>query len=186
MKKYYAAMIVGWLCLVLSFAYVDDQARKSQEEIDKAIPITAQAHYEPITYISERNYTQPEPIQTEEEVVETVLTDEEIEMIARLTYAEAGNQEEEGIRLVIDAVLNRVDHPRFPSSVKDVIWQPYQFSPMWNGGYNAAILRDDILDLVRQEAKKRTDHDVIFFNAVGYSYGTPLFKIGAHYFSSYE
>ena len=188
MKKYYAAMMFGWLCVIISFAYMDDQVRKeaaAANEYEIIEPITAQA-YQPEPKVI---FESPKPIEPEvvERTIETPLTDEEIDMIARLTYAEAGNQGEEGIRLVIDTILNRVDHPRFPSRVSDVIWQRYQFSPMWNGGYNAAIIRDDIRALVCEELYGRVNYDVIFFTAGGYGmYGKPLFQVGNHYFCSYE
>ena len=186
MKKFCIAACVGWMALLFVCIYGDSEARnayKESEPVDEPTVITQSSYIlEPVTFTP----IYPEPVEKEEEVFETILTEEEIDMIARLTYAEAGNQEEEGIRLVIDTILNRVDHPRFPSTVWDVIYQPRQFSPMWNGSYNVAPIRDDIRKLVVEEAKERSNHDVIFFNAIGYSYGRSLFKVGDHYFSSYE
>lgn len=116
-----------------------------------------------------------------------ILTEDEIVMIAKLTIAEAGNQSNIGKRLVIDTVLNRVDSPYFPNTVEEVIYQKYQFSPVWNGGIDKYDPSNDILNLVREEANKRTNYDVIFFASNGYSpYGVPLFQVEDHYFSKYE
>lgn len=116
------------------------------------------------------------------------LTEEEIELIALVTMAEAEGESEYGKRLVIDTVLNRVDHEwsGWPDSVEGVIYQKSQFTSMWNGRVNRCYVRDDIVQLVREELENRTNTEVVFFMMGGYSrYGTPEFQEGVHYFSSY-
>lgn len=116
------------------------------------------------------------------------LTEEEIELIALVTMAEAEGESEYGKRLVIDTILNRVDHEwsGWPDSVEGVIYQNNQFTSMWNGRVNRCYVREDIVQLVREELENRTNSDVVFFMMGNYSrYGTPLFKEGVHYFSSY-
>ena len=116
------------------------------------------------------------------------LTEEEINLIALVTMAEAEGESEYGKRLVIDTILNRVDHDwsGWPDTVKGVIYQKHQFTSMWNGRVNRCYVRDDIVQLVREELKNRTNTEVVFFMMGGYSkYGTPEFKEGVHYFSSY-
>ena len=114
-------------------------------------------------------------------------TDEEIYLIALVTLAEAEGECEEGKRLVIDTILNRVDSPHFPNTVEEVIYQPYQFSSMWNDRYTRVTVTDDICDLVREEIYHRLNTEVIFFTANQYGmYGTPMFQVENHYFSSYE
>lgn len=118
---------------------------------------------------------------------ESPFTDEEISLIALLTMAEAEGESEEGKRLVIDTVLNRVDHARFPDTVTEVIYQPSQFSSMWNGRVDRCYVDEDICELVREEIEQRNNTEVIFFTAGDYGkYGTPMFSVGNHYFSSYE
>ena len=124
-----------------------------------------------------------EPIVEEEEI----LTKEEIDLIALVTMAEAEGECEYGKRLVIDTILNRVDDKHFPGTVYDVIYQPNQFSAMWNGRVDRCYVMDDVVELVKQELKNRSNTDVIFFMAGGYSkYGKPLFQVDHHYFSSYN
>lgn len=62
-----------------------------------------------------------EPTLTEPE---TDISDEDVALIALMTMTEAEGEPEEGQRLVIDSVLNRVDDPHFPDTIYDVIWQP--------------------------------------------------------------
>lgn len=116
------------------------------------------------------------------------LTQEEIELIALVTMAEAEGESEYGKRLVIDTILNRVDHEwsYWPDSVEGVIYQKNQFTSMWNGRVNRCYVREDIVELVREELENRTNTEVVYFMMGGYSrYGTPEFKEGVHYFSSY-
>lgn len=124
----------------------------------------------------------PEPI--EEDLYS--LTDEEIDLLALVTMAEAEGEPEKGKRLVIDTILNRVDHEHFPDTVYDVIYQPKAFTSMWTSRVKRCYVRDDIRQLVIEELENRTNEDVIFFRTDHYhSYGTELFKEGKHYFSKY-
>ena len=115
------------------------------------------------------------------------LTQEEIDLIALVTMGEAEGETELGKRLVIDTILNRVDHPAFPNTVYDVIYQPNQFSVMWNSRINRCYVMPEIVELVKEELLERTNYDCVFFVAGGYGmYGEPLFKECCHYFSSYN
>ena len=115
------------------------------------------------------------------------LTQEEIDLIALVTMGEAEGETELGKRLVIDTILNRVDHPSFPNTVYDVIYQPNQFSVMWNSRINRCYVMPEIVELVKEELLERTNYDCVFFVAGGYGmYGKPLFKECCHYFSSYN
>lgn len=127
--------------------------------------------------------------ETTKEIVKSTydFTEEEIALIAKLTIAEAGNQSDYGKRLVIDTVLNRMDSPYFPDTVEGVIFQKYQFSPVWNGGIDKYVPDEHIIDLVKEEINDRTNSEVIFFTAGKYGpYGIPLFQVEDHYFSKYE
>ena len=116
----------------------------------------------------------------------TTMSNEEIELIALVTMAEAEGEPEEGKRLVIDTILNRVDHKSFPNTVSDVIYQKDQFTSMWNGRLNSCYASDDICKLVKEDVESRKDSNVIFFRTSRYSdYGSPMFQVGHHYFSSY-
>jgi N-acetylmuramoyl-L-alanine amidase len=53
-----------------------------------------------------------------------------------LVRAEAEGEPYAGKVAVAIVVLNRVDHPQFPNSIKEVIYQPRQFTPVSNGTIN--------------------------------------------------
>lgn len=125
----------------------------------------------------------PEP----EATPEYPLTQEEIELIALVTMAEAEGETELGQRLVIDTILNRVDDSHFPDTVTDVIYYPNAFSSMRNGRVDRCYVKEEIVELVKEELLKRTNYDCVFFTAGAYSsYGVPMFQECCHYFSSYN
>lgn len=114
-------------------------------------------------------------------------TEEEIELIALITMAEAEGESEYGKRLVIDTIINRVNSEYFPDTVDEVIYQPYQFESAWNGRVDRCYVDEDICQLVREEMEELTDTYTYFFCAGGYSeYGVPMYQVGNHYFSTYE
>ena len=58
-----------------------------------------------------------------------LLSYEDREAIGRVTYAEAGNQGEEGIAAVIFTILNRLNSGQFGSSVQSIVDARNQFEP---------------------------------------------------------
>ena len=111
------------------------------------------------------------------------LTNEEIELLARLIHAEAGNQDEIGKRLVADVVLNRMDAKNI--SVHDVIYAINQFStaPYLYSSFNTPT--EDEYQIARQESINRYNSKVGYFKRYSYHpYGEPAFVHGAHYFSN--
>lgn len=126
-----------------------------------------------------------EVVATEPEVPS--VSQEEIELIALCVMAEAEGECEYGQRLVIDVILNRVDDPHFPDTICDVIYQKNQFAGMYGDRITRCYVKDELVQLVREELENRTDYDVVFFRTGHYhSYGVPKFQVGAHYFSSYD
>jgi N-acetylmuramoyl-L-alanine amidase len=115
------------------------------------------------------------------------ISQEEIELIALVTMAEAEGETELGQRLVIDTILNRVDDSHFPDNITDVIFQPNQFTSMWNGRVDRCYVKEELVELVKEELLERTNYECVFFTAGGYSdYGVPMFQECCHYFSSYD
>ena len=109
----------------------------------------------------------------------------DINLMARMVQAEAGGQPDDGQRLVIDCVLNRMESEYFPDTVSEVINAPGQFEVVANGAIRKAKPTDAIYELIRQERKQRTNNEVIYFTAGGFNpSGEPWQKVGDHYFST--
>lgn len=116
-----------------------------------------------------------------EEVTEAVsrtVSDYERRLIAQVVYAEAGNQDLTGKRLVAACILNRVDSGLWPNTIEEVIFQPNQFTTWYRGISDECYLAVDL------ELQERSDTKVIFFCSSGYSYyGRPAFRHQDHWFS---
>lgn len=133
----------------------------------------------------------PEPPNTAERIMKNVessikdmaeLTDEDIDYLARVVYAEAGNQGLYGQQLVVDVILNRVDSPRFPNDLISVLNQPCQFSVVGSGAIWTKTPTEETYEAIMLELKERQDYDILFFCAGGYN-GNPAYKYKDHYFS---
>ena len=192
MKKYILILVAAFMSVAfLACARVElkqESCITNGLKIEFEIPVntTAIAYEKPINmdYVDE---IPEQPVYIRNDIPETKMSEEDIELIALLTMAEAEGECEEGKRLVIDTILNRMDSEYFPDTAYDVIYQPYHFSSMWNGRAERCEVREDICQLVREELECRYNSEVIFFNAYDYSdYGVPMFQVGNHYFSSYN
>lgn len=107
-----------------------------------------------------------------------------LELLAICVMAEAEGESELGKRLVIDTILNRVDHPEFPDNIWDVITVPYAFTSYWNGRMDRVEPTTEIFRLVTEELESRTNNQVLYFNSEKWpDYGNPILREGNHYFS---
>ena len=123
----------------------------------------------------------------QEEIAEEIV-EGELELLAQLIEAEAGNQDELGKRYVADVVLNRVDSDLFPNTIEEVIYQDNQFSVIFDGAFEKAgwHISDESFRVSKEEYDgPRKNYDILYFTSGQYnSSGTPSFKHGAHYFST--
>lgn len=179
------------LCLVIVLRVVASPTNSDEE----VIPTVRAVEVEPLILTQTMVRYQAPAIESEpmiplepiEEVWPYPITQEEIDLIALVTMAEAEGETELGKRLVIDTILNRMDDPHFPDTVHDVIYYPNAFSVMWNGRIDRCYVMPEIVELVKEELLNRTNNECVFFMAGGYSkYGEPMFQECCHYFSSYD
>lgn len=122
-------------------------------------------------------------ISTQEELEEEFYYDS-LEAMALCVMAEAGGECDQGIRLVVDTILNRVDSDEFPDSIWGVIYQPYAFSCVGNGMIDRVEPTETVFRIIVEELENRTDYKPLYFRTERYAdYGKPLYKVGNHYFS---
>lgn len=110
----------------------------------------------------------------------------ELQLLACVVYAEAGNQDMTGKRLVAGTILNRVDSAAYPNTISEVVYQPGQFSCVKDGNLDKAFwnVTDDCFRAVTAELAQRTDNSILYFTAGGFGqYGTPAYQYGGHWFS---
>ena len=117
---------------------------------------------------------QPDP-EAEESGVATNITDsvslpfsdEELNILYRIAWAEARGEDDKGLILVVNVIMNRVNSPRFPNTIREVVFQPRQFSPIINGAFDRATPDLRIKDAVHR-ALRGEDHSrgALFFRAI--------------------
>lgn len=184
LKRIVQSMTLMFCTAMLIFTNIE-AAEPVQETKPVEIVVEKQEIPVEVPKVQERTIDIPE-LEVIEEPVEPLMSNEDIELIALVTMAEAEGEPEEGKRLVIDTILNRVDSEHFPDTVKEVVYQKNQFTSMWNGRVDRCYVNEDICQLVREELQERTNHETVFFMVGKFGkYGEPLFQVGNHYFSSY-
>lgn len=125
-------------------------------------------------------------VKEEEEPTAEELWYDDLSLLAQVVEAEAGNQDLQGKRLVVDVVLNRVDSPKFPNSIPEVIYQKKQFSCLYDGNFERAgwHISDESFEAVRLEAIEgnRIDSGILYFSTRPVN-GKNHWKYQDHWFS---
>lgn len=87
----------------------------------------------------------PESLPNEGVSHELLFTEEDVAMVAKTLYGECRGCSAEEQAQIVWCILNRVDDPRFPDTISDVITQPYQFH-----GYSSGFpVWDSLADVAR-------------------------------------
>ena len=169
--------------LLLIFVTAITTTRPVSSSVQDIQPIIETQIIEP-----EYKYLHATKNDTQDEIRTEILYGE-LELLAQLVQAEAGNQDELGKRYVADCVLNRIEDKSFPDRIDKVIYQsnPIQFSCTTDGHFNEAAwtVTEDCFEIALEEYIDRTDENIVYFRANRYSdSGHPAFKHGDHYFST--
>jgi len=95
------------------------------------------------------------------------VTEDELEILYRITQAEAGGEDIKGRILVVNVIMNRVHSSSFPGTIKEVIFQENQFEPTRNGAFDRAVPSPGTKEAVHM-ALSGTDYSkgTLFFNAI--------------------
>ena len=175
---------VGHIQSVKNWEKVESEWVKEQIAADRAYEAEVAAERERWEQIEQAGSI-PVTNLTEEDIKEMDYWGE-LELLAAVVEAEAGNQDMIGKRLVVDVVLNRVDSPLFPDTITEVLEQPGQFTTMWNGAVEDAgyhMQQDDYDAVMMEVTGKRLDYDIYFFTAGEYNASCkPAYIHGDHYF----
>lgn len=112
---------------------------------------------------------------------------EDAQILMKIAQSEAGNQGVDGMALVMQTVLNRVEDSDFPNTCYDVVSQKGQFHSYANGRYDKAIPSADChLALAEIEKGAFADDTVIAFEVTGSrsldKYFMYAFTLGDHDF----
>lgn len=131
----------------------------------------------------------PVKFEDKQEAICTEIYYGELELLALVIQAEAGNQDELGKRYVADVIMNRVHSKAFPDTIREVLYQknPVQFACVYDGALDKAgyTVTEDCFTIAEEEYWSQQDTEIVYFRTQKYhSSGHPKFKHGDHYFST--
>ena len=108
-------------------------------------------------------------------------------LISLVVEAESDRGESiDGRVLIAETILNRVNSEIFPDNIHDVCYQAGQFSVVSSGAIYSVgrTARSDwaVITALREIADGSAPN-VLYFNCVGYGYGTPYGYVDGNYFT---
>lgn len=113
-------------------------------------------------------------------------TPEEVDLLNRLVFLEAGTEDSLGLRLVCDVVLNRVDSKKFPNSIKEVIFEnetKLQFAAATRDDFYTVQVPKRVKEAVTKELYEgREDSKSLYFGTSPIT-SKGLYQHGRHHFS---
>ena len=130
-----------------------------------AADIPAESHKVVIEYIREEDPPKAAGVLPTRTHNVQVYTDEEIDQLCRIAQAEAGNQTEDGMWLVMSVVINRVNSEDFPMTISAVLQQPGAFSAVKNGSFDRAEPSEECLQAYERIASGDIAPEIIAFEA---------------------
>lgn len=119
------------------------------------------------------------------------LSNEDLLLLQRIVMAEAEGEPYAGKVAVANVVLNRLRSANFPDTVRNVIYQRYQFSPVQNGRFDRVTPSEDSVKAVAEalNGRKEVPDDTYYFVSISLATDmtipntrTPVKKIGHHTF----
>ncbi|MFR7303978.1 cell wall hydrolase [Streptococcus pneumoniae] len=93
---------------------------------------------------NEHNTNKNSKVNVKKESKTTTNNKSEVDLLARLIRAEAQGESYSGKVAVGEVVINRVNSSEFPNSIRSVIYQSGQFSPVSNGSINVPADSDSL------------------------------------------
>lgn len=106
-------------------------------------------------------------------------SDEELELLAKLIYCEAGSDEisDEHQQLVAQVVINRVNDDRFPNTISEVIYQKGQYACVGNTRWGSEEVPERCYNnaLKALNGEVQAPGDLIF--QANFEQGTEIYKI---------
>lgn len=106
-------------------------------------------------------------------------SDEELELLARLIYCEAGSDEisDEHQQLVAQVVINRVNDGRFPNTISEVIYQKGQYACVGNTRWDSKEVPERCYNnaLKALNGEVQAPENLIF--QANFEQGTEIYKI---------
>jgi N-acetylmuramoyl-L-alanine amidase len=181
-EGYFTVEATGYFGPITEKAVIDFQK-------DNGIRIDGMAGYETINELKDENSYKNTANVNRASGYRINVTQEELNLLTRAVYSEARGESYEGQVAVAAVILNRVADPRFPNTIKGVIFEPWAFTAVHDGQF---WLTPDpkVMNAVDDALKgwDPTEGAVFYYNpakVTSYWIYTReiITKIGRHYFA---
>lgn len=96
------------------------------------------------------------------------LSEKELLLLQKIVMAEAEGEPYEGKVAVANVVLNRLRSANYPDTIKEVVYQKHQFSPVSNGRLNRVKPNQDTVHAVTEAlyGRKEVSDDTYYFLSI--------------------
>ena len=94
------------------------------------------------------------------------LTDDEIDLLARIVMLEAGDEPNWGKEAVVEVIFNRIYREDFPNTLEAVLSEKGQFTTWKNRNSKAATPTDDVYESIENVLYGKTDilpYETVYF-----------------------
>lgn len=91
------------------------------------------------------------------------ITKDEYDILVRIVEAEATGGNHEQKMNVASCVLARMESPKWPDNIEDVVFQKQQFTPVWDGRYYTVKIQESTKKAVDEVLKFGKTHDCLWF-----------------------
>lgn len=194
--------VAGALALVLCLTVTSNQPNRGQVENVLPTPTLSfetetenEITFEKkdVTFVTLDNKEETEAVEAEVAIDETEevsyenrwnieLTEDEIDLLAKILWLEARGESEEGRQAVIEVVFNRMVSEEFPDTLQEVLSQKSQFST-WKSREKAKPTEKEYATIysVLNDESSVVREDTVFFARKKITRNLDQ-KIGGHYF----
>lgn len=197
-KSYFKVLFyLIYLVIIVSLIFINVRLIKINRKIDAIEEyLLTQEQSSDVIIENYYIYNNEDISQNEEEIIETKniytevidnLSDYDKELICRVLYREAGGEEEDGQRAVVEVILNRLLSEKYPNTIEEVLSQENQFST-WI--YRAGVSEENIansaliIEKVYNEENSILNEEYVYFNSLEDPIMNNKRKIGNHWFGT--
>ncbi len=106
----------------------------------------------------------------------------DVAMMACIIYCEAGDQPYEGQVAVGAVVMNRVASPIFPNTIREVLYQEGQFTPVMTGKFDRKMESGKVPEVCYKAARDAMSGVSPIGNMMFFNTHDGIFKLGDHWF----
>lgn len=157
---------------------LDEEHESIKAEIETQTSVFLKTAEEYETPVKTEEVSDKMPVYTIDGISE--ISSDEFYEICRVVMNESGGEPYQTQVAVAETIINRVSSDKFPNTVIDVLYQPYQYSHYQNGE-----ITDSVREAVKQALEYHTyDTDMVYFRDWYYhEFAEDYFYVENMYFS---